>query len=56
MLSAVMMLKHIDEFDAANRMETAMMDVFKDGDVRTRDLGGTASTAEFASAVIAKLK
>ncbi len=55
MLSAVMMLKHIDEFDAANRMESAMFDVFREGEVRTRDLGGTASTAEFASAVIEKL-
>ncbi len=55
MLSAVMMLKHIDEFDAANRMESAMLDVFREGKIRTRDLGGTASTAEFASAVIEKL-
>ncbi|MFV0389468.1 MAG: isocitrate dehydrogenase (NAD(+)) [Pyrinomonadaceae bacterium] len=55
MLSAVMMLKHIDEMDAAERMENAILDVFRDGEVRTRDLGGNASTQEFADAVIKKL-
>ncbi len=55
MLSAVMMLKHIEETDAANRMETAILDVFRDGNVRTKDLGGSASTQEFADAVIKKL-
>lgn len=56
MLSAIMMLKHIDEFDAANRMEQAIMDVFREGEVRTKDLGGSASTSEFANAIIKKLK
>ncbi len=56
MLSAVMMLKHINEFEAAKKMEDAMMQVFEKGEVRTPDLGGTASTADFATAVIDKLK
>ena len=56
MLSAVMMLRHIEEFEAAQKMEDALMDVYKEGEIRTRDLGGTASTAEFASAVIEKIK
>jgi isocitrate dehydrogenase (NAD+) len=55
MLSAVLMLRHIDETDAADLMENAMMDVFKEGEIRTRDLGGTASTADFASAIIEKM-
>ncbi|MGI8542234.1 MAG: isocitrate dehydrogenase (NAD(+)) [Aridibacter sp.] len=55
MLSAVMMLRHIDEFEAADKMEEAIMDVFKEGEIRTRDLGGTASTADFASAIIEKM-
>lgn len=55
MLSGVMMLNHIGEMDAANRMESAMLDVFGDGKVRTRDLGGESSTAEFATAVIERL-
>ena len=56
MLSAVMMLRHLDEMEVADRMENAMMEVFKQGDIRTRDLGGTANTADFANAVINKIK
>jgi len=55
LMSAIVMLRHIGERDAAQRIEDAMMAVFIDGKVRTRDLGGTASTAEFAAAIIAKL-
>lgn len=56
MLSAIMMLRHIGEMDAAKRMEDAILEVYADGHVRTRDLGGTARTAEFANAIIDKLK
>ncbi len=55
MLSGVMMLKHIGESEAANKMESAMMEVYREGITRTRDLGGEASTAEFATAVIEKI-
>lgn len=56
MMSALLMLRHIGETDAANRMEKAMMDVFAEGEVRTKDLGGSASTADFANAIIEKLR
>jgi isocitrate dehydrogenase (NAD+) len=55
MLSAVMMLRHIGEGDAADRMRQAMLDVFAEGQYITKDIGGTAKTADFASAIIAKL-
>ncbi|MDH3529538.1 MAG: isocitrate dehydrogenase (NAD(+)) [Acidobacteriota bacterium] len=55
MLSGVMMLKHIGEPDAAKRMEQAIFEVFEEGEARTPDLGGTASTSEFATAVIRKI-
>ena len=55
MMSAFLMLRHIGENDAADRAEKAMMEVFVEGEVRTKDLGGTASTAEFATAIINKL-
>ena len=55
MLSAVMMLRHIGEGDAADRIRQAMLDVFADGKYITRDIGGTAKTADFAGAIIAKL-
>ncbi len=51
LLSAVMMLRHIDEKPAAARIMTALAQVMTAGDIRTRDLGGTASTMEFATAV-----
>jgi len=51
LLSAVLMLRHLDERPAANRIMAALGGVLADGRVRTRDLGGTASTMEFADAV-----
>ena len=56
MMSALLMLRHINEMDAADRMEKALMDVFAEGNVRTKDLGGSASTADFATAIIEKIK
>jgi isocitrate dehydrogenase (NAD+) len=51
LLSAVLMLRHLDEGAAADRIVTALARVMTGGAVRTRDVGGTASTTEFADAV-----
>jgi isocitrate dehydrogenase (NAD+) len=56
LMSAILMLRHIDENDAANRVEKAMLDVFLEGKTLTNDLGGTAKTADFANAIIDKIK
>jgi len=56
LLSAVLMLRHIDEGAAADRIMQALGRVLTTGQVRTRDLGGTASTTEFAEAVAHRLK
>ena len=50
--SAILMLRHIEERDAADTIEKAMLKVFEAGKVRTRDIGGTSSTNEFADAII----
>jgi isocitrate dehydrogenase (NAD+) len=50
--SAILMLSHIEERQAAERIERALLKVFADGKVRTRDIGGTASTDEFANAIV----
>jgi len=55
LMSAILMLKHIGERDAAERTERAMLEVFADGTTITKDLGGTAKTADFANAIIDKL-
>ena len=51
LLSAVLMLRHLDEGDAASRVMRGLSAVLTEGSVRTRDLGGTASTTAFAEAV-----
>ena len=56
LMSGILMLRHLGEMDAADRTEKALMEVFAEGEIRTKDLGGTAKTAEFANAIIDKLK
>jgi isocitrate dehydrogenase (NAD+) len=51
LLSGLMMLDHIGEADAARRIRAALARVLGAGTVRTRDLGGTASTTEFTDTV-----
>jgi len=55
LLSAVLMLDYLHEEDAASRIRRALTDVLSEGSVRTRDLGGTASTTDFAAALIRAL-
>ena len=55
LMSGIMMLRHIGEYDAAARTEKAMLDTFAEGKYITKDLGGHAKTEEFANAIIAKL-
>ena len=55
LMSGLLMLRHLGEREAADRIETAMLKVYAEGEIRTRDVGGTARTAEFANAVIAAM-
>jgi isocitrate dehydrogenase (NAD+) len=55
LLSARMMLDHIGEAAAARRIGAALDRTLVDGRVRTPDLGGTASTMEFADEIIRNL-
>lgn len=55
MLSAVMMVRYLGHADAADRMEQAVLGVLEEGKVRTPDLKGTATTMEYAEAVVARL-
>lgn len=55
LMSAILMLRYIGEKDAAKKVEDAMMAVFAEGTVRTKDLGGTANTTDFANAIIEKM-
>jgi isocitrate dehydrogenase (NAD+) len=51
LLSAILMLRHIDQGAVADRLMTALGRALARAESRTRDLGGTASTTEFAHAV-----
>jgi len=53
--SAILMLRHINERDTADKIEAAMLTVFEEGKVRTRDIGGMASTDQFADAISGKM-
>jgi isocitrate dehydrogenase (NAD+) len=53
--SAVLMLRHINEGAIADRIMAALAAVLGEGKIRTRDLGGTASTMEFAEALCGRL-
>jgi isocitrate dehydrogenase (NAD+) len=55
LLSAIMMLRHIDERRAADRIMRGLAAVLTAGAPRTRDLGGTASTSDFTEAVAAEV-
>src|SRR5881296_1349560 len=55
LLSAIMMLRHIGEETAGNRIESALNQVLLKREKVTRDLGGTASTSQFAEAIIEAL-
>ncbi len=56
LMSGIMMLDHISEMDAARRVENALHRVYREGKSLTRDVRGTATTAEFTAAVIRALK
>src|SRR5262249_21975160 len=51
LLSSVLMLDHLKETEAAGRVRRALERVLSEGKVRTHDLGGSASTTDFTSAV-----
>jgi isocitrate dehydrogenase (NAD+) len=54
-LSGVLMLRHLGEIEAAERVERALFDVIADGRAVTYDLGGSAGTSDMADATVARL-
>src|SRR5216684_8590697 len=56
LLSAVLMLRHIDEPAAADAVMGALSRVLTAGAVKTHDLGGTTSTTDFATAICNEMR
>jgi homoisocitrate dehydrogenase len=54
LLSAVLMLEYLDEFEQANRLRQAVMETIRLGQV-TEDLGGNLSTEQVTESIINKL-
>ncbi len=54
--AAVMMLRHISEHAAARRISVALERVLTRGEVKTRDLGGTATTKKFGEAIVREIE
>jgi isocitrate dehydrogenase (NAD+) len=55
LLSACMLLDHVEQRPTADRIRTALDKVVREGNVRTQDMGGKAGTAEFTEAIVAAL-
>jgi len=55
MLSGVLLLRHIGQQAAAERVEAAVRAVIAEGRATTYDLGGSAGTSDFADAIVARL-
>lgn len=51
LLSSCMMLRHMELFDCADRIENAVLKTIADGNFRTKDLGGNATTRSFTEAI-----
>jgi isocitrate dehydrogenase (NAD+) len=54
-LSSAMLLDHLGEHEAADRVRAAINAVLREGKKLTRDLGGHSGTTEIAEAIAAKL-
>ena len=52
LLSSVMMLRHLGRHDQADHIMSSVLRVFEEGKVLTADMGGKATTKEYADEVI----
>src|SRR5213082_2185302 len=55
LMSALLMLDHLGERPAAEKIEAALLKTYRDGIYTTRDVGGKANTEQFTNAVLDEL-
>jgi len=53
-LSGALLLRHLGEIEAAENVEWGVDETLRKGEIRTPDLGGTATTMAFAEAIAAE--
>ncbi|CAH3186322.1 unnamed protein product [Porites evermanni] len=56
LLSAVMMLRHMELHSHADSVEGAVLETIKEGQVLTGDLGGRSTCSEFTQEICRKLE
>lgn len=56
LLSACLLLEHVDQHETARRIRDAVDTVVQEGTARTVDMGGKADTKEYSSALVSALK
>ncbi|KAK0468255.1 mitochondrial NAD-dependent isocitrate dehydrogenase subunit 2 precursor [Desarmillaria tabescens] len=56
LLSSLMMLRHMNLYEHANKIEKAALTTIAEGKTITGDLGGKASTKEYTAAIIQKFQ
>lgn len=56
MLSSILMLRHLEQDEVANRVEAAIHKVYREGNHLTHDVGGQSSTTEFTTALVGALE
>jgi isocitrate dehydrogenase (NAD+) len=54
--SSLLMLRHLGEHDAAQKIRNALERVYRNRDLLTKDAGGKAGTSQFADSVIAAME
>jgi len=55
-MAASMMLDYLGEKEASEKIEKAVLEVLKEGKVKTYDLGGSSKTSELGEAIASKVK
>lgn len=55
LMSSLMMLRHMDLRKEAELIDQSVLDVLKEGKVRTGDIGGSATTTEYTDAIIRRM-
>jgi isocitrate dehydrogenase (NAD+) len=55
LMAAIMMLEHLNQFEPAQRIRTALETTIREGDSLTPDLKGSGTTQTFTDAVIRRL-
>jgi isocitrate/isopropylmalate dehydrogenase len=55
-LATSMMLEYLSEKEASEKIEKAVIEVLREGKVKTYDLGGSSKTSELGEAIASKVK